>query len=147
MFCTLSTDRFQSDQETNNEVSWWYAAYRVEISCTPPEKEALPWRYPVTHKLRTVWCCGQKRGLKKYQSRERSLAPNQAHPNIDQIHAFLMAGVDSLCRFVLWGITIFKSPIVFKIWSWVLAPNLVTYVVWTLKKLHLLSDFIFFLII
>lgn len=68
---------------------------------------------------------------------------NQAHPNIDQIHAFLMAGVDSLCQFVLWWITIIKSPIIFKIWSWVLAPNLVTYVVWTLKKLQLLSDFIF----
>ena len=56
MFYTLLTDHFQSVKETNNEVSWWHTAYRVEISCTPPEKEALPWRYPVTHKLRTVWC-------------------------------------------------------------------------------------------
>ena len=56
MFYTLLTDHFQSVKETNNEVSWWHTAYRVEISCTLPEKEALPWRYPVTHKLRTVWC-------------------------------------------------------------------------------------------
>lgn len=66
----------------------------------------------------------KKKGLKKYQSREGHWPQtNQAHPNIGQIHAFLVAGVDSVCRFVLWWITIFKSPIIFKIYGLELWPQ------------------------